>query len=169
MKFQAGQVNASESLVHEQFSTNENTRTWNVDVEGEIYFPNWSFETKSLEVKLEDENVWVFANNDVMEGAFTGNYNYPKVKRISTDIWVSQNSNLTSVSFYFLSIESNQLFMYDIDQLPNSDGWNEISANLDSGDWYSVGDEVKFGAPSNAALNSVAEVGVFLIAGAVTA
>ncbi|MDD9865256.1 MAG: hypothetical protein OXS32_02795, partial [Verrucomicrobiales bacterium] len=101
-----------------------------------------------------------------MEGAFTGNYNDPRVKRISTDIWVSQNSNLTSVSFYFLSSESNQLFMYDIDQLPNSDGWNEISASLGSGDWYSIGDELKFGAPSNAALHSVSEVGVFLIAGA---
>ena len=166
VKFQSGQVNASESLVHEQFSTNENTRTWNIDVEGEIYFPNWSAETKSLEVKLEDENVWIFANNGVMEGAFTGNYNDPRVKRISTDIWVSQNSNLTSVSFYFLSSESNQLFMYDIDQLPNSDGWNEISASLGSGDWYSIGDELKFGAPSNAALHSVSEVGVFLIAGA---
>ena len=164
--FQSGQVNESESLAHEHFSTNETTREWNVDIDGEIYFPNWSAETKSLEVKLEDKNVWIFANSGVKEGAFTGNYNDLGVKRISTEIWVSQISNLSSVSFYFLSAESKQLFMYDIDQLPNSDGWNQISVNLDSEDWYSVSDEVKYGVPSNASLNSVSEVGVFLIAGA---
>ncbi len=164
--FQSGQVNEVESLAHEQFTTNETTRAWNVDIEGEIFFPNWSTETKSLEVKLADENVWIYADSDVKEGGFTGNYNDQGIRRISTEIWVSQNSNLNSVSFYFLSAESNQLFMYDIDQLPDSGGWNEISVNLDSEDWYSVSDEVKFGAPSNAALNNVAEVGVFLIAGA---
>ena len=164
--FQSGQVNETESLAHEQFSTNEATRAWNFDVEGKIYFPTWSSETKSLEVKLADENVWIFANKDVNEGAFTGNYKDKGVKRISTEIWFSNNSNLNSVSFYFLSAGSNQLFLYDIDQLPDSEAWNEISANLDSEDWYSIRNGVKFGAPSDSELSNVAEVGVFLIAGA---
>jgi hypothetical protein len=59
-------------------------------------------------------------------------------------------------------VEKN-LYLIDIDQLPESPGWHEISTSLHSTEWHWYIDSgIFFGAPPDLSLQNVSEVGILL-------
>mgnify|MGYP003315089243 FL=1 len=96
-------------------------------------------------------------------GELIGDFLGKRVKTITTDIWTPNPAALESVSLYFLSASDNKLYLYDIDQLPESSGWHEISASLHSTEWHwNIDSEILFGAPPDPSLKSISEVGILL-------
>lgn len=164
VSFIPGQVTQSESIAIETFDTEQQTSEWSLNVDGEIYYPTWvDTENNHLKVSLENESIWVYANSEVTGGKMIGNYLDKAVKTIRTDVWMSNPSDVGSVSLYFLSASDKNLYLYDIDQLPESSGWHEISASLHSTEWHWYIDSgIFFGAPPDLSLQNVSEVGILL-------
>ena len=164
VSFIPGQVTESESIAIETFDTEQQTLKWSLYVDGEIYYPTWvDAENNHLKVSLENESIWLYANSEVAGGELIGDFLGKRVKTITTDIWIPNPAAVESVSLYFLSASDNKLYLYDIDQLPESSGWHEISASLHSTEWHwNIDSEILFGAPPDPSLKSISEVGILL-------
>lgn len=105
----------------------------------------------------------MFADAGASGGRLVGDYIAKAVQTIRAEIRLPDSGAISLMSFYFFSGTDDHLYFYDIDQLPTSPGWHEISASLKSGDWYWEDESAaNYGPPTDAVLRDVTEVGLFV-------
>jgi hypothetical protein len=164
VSFVPGNVMESESVAIETFDSEQEASQWEIYVSGDTFTPGWSGEESGhLNFVLNSKEAWVFADAGSSGGRLVGDYIANEVQTIRTEIWLPDPSAISLVSFYFFSSADNHLHYFDIDQLPGSAGWHEISAPLKSNDWVWYDDlDSNFGPPADEVLQHVTEVGVLI-------
>lgn len=162
VSFVPGNVMESESVAIETFDSEQQASQWEIYVSGDTFTPDWGREGSGhLKFDLNSKEAWVFADAGSSGGRLVGDYIAKEVQTIRTEIWLPDPSAISLVSFYFFSSADNHLHYFDIDQLPRSAGWHEISAPLKSNGWVWYDDlDSNFGPPSDGVLQHVTEVGV---------
>ncbi len=164
VSFIPGQVSESEPIATETFDTQQQTAKWSLYIGEETYIPDWvNGGDGHLKFALDETEVWVFADSLTTGGQLVGDYNAMGVKRIRTEVWLPDPDAISMMSFYFYSANDHHLHFYDLDQLPDTAGWHEITVPLDTNDWVWY-DEAgsNFGPPSTGMLAEVVEVGLLV-------
>ncbi len=165
VSFVAGEVTQAGSVALETFDSKQHASTWSLDSGGEVLTPDWGSEHSGhLQFDLDDDSVWVFADAAASDGRLVGDYIDKAVQTIRTEIRLPNPNAVSLMSFYFISGADGHLYLYDIDQLPASPGWHEISVSLKSSDWFWNDNEFEahYGAPADNVLRDVTEVGLFV-------